>query len=72
MLQSRFIRNAFHVPIVVPEEFVGTVLDPAGDIGVGWAATGRVVLETAIGRWVVRRSDDNPIGHPIVAATIPT
>ena len=44
------------------EQGVGAVLDRGGDVGVGRAAVGRVVLEPAVGRRVVRRGDDDAVG----------
>ena len=44
------------------EERVGPVLDPAGHVGVGRAAVGRVVLEPAVVGRVVRRGDDDAVG----------
>ncbi len=45
------------------EEFVGAVLDGFGDVGVGGAAVGRVVLEAAILWRVVRGGDDDAVGE---------
>ena len=46
------------------EQPVRLGLDPAGDVGVGRAAVGRVVLEPAVVGRVVRRRDDDPVGQP--------
>ncbi len=45
------------------EEFVGPGGDPAGGVGVGRAAVGRVVLEAAVLGRVVRRRDDDAVGE---------
>ena len=46
------------------EQLVGAPGDPAGGVGVGRAAVGRVVLEPAVGGRVVRRRDDDAVGEP--------
>ncbi len=46
------------------EQRVRAVLDPGGHGGVSRPAVGRVVLEPAVRRWVVRRRDDDAVGEP--------
>ena len=45
------------------DDLVGSRGNPVGGIAVGRAAVRRVVLETAIGRRVVARRDDQPVGE---------
>src|SRR4029453_2459634 len=45
-----------------PEKPVGLVLAPTGDVGVGRAAVGRVVLEAAVLGRVVGGGDHDPVG----------
>ena len=46
-------RNPLHAVEPGAQQLVGTALDPAGDVGVGGAAVGRVVLEAAVFRRIV-------------------
>jgi len=46
----------------VGQQLVGAIGDPAGGIRVSGAAIGRVVLEAAIARGIVRRGDDDSVG----------
>lgn len=46
------------------DDLVGPLLDPAGRLGPGRAAVRRVVLESAVARRVVRRSDHYAVGEP--------
>ena len=62
--------RALHVAVAGAEQVVGAVLHPAGDVGVGGAAVGRVVLETAVARGIVGRGDDDAVGQPSVAAAV--
>src|SRR5439155_21147608 len=41
-------RHALHPTELVREQRVGAVLNPAGDLGIGGTAAGRIVLETAV------------------------
>ena len=43
------------------KQAVGAVLDPGGDVRIGRAAVGRVVLEAAVGGRVVRRGDHDAV-----------
>ncbi|MNT36178.1 hypothetical protein D3C72_1722460 [compost metagenome] len=52
------------------QKVVGLGLDPLGDIAVGRAAIGRVVLEATALRWVMRRRDDDAIGQATAAPTV--
>ncbi len=52
------------------QQRVGAVLHPTGDIAVGRAAIGWVVLEAAAVRRVVRRGDHNAIGKARAAALV--
>src|SRR5271166_4971219 len=53
-----------HVPR--SQQFVRPVLDPAGHVGIGGAAVGRVVLEASILGRIVRRRDDDAVGEMIL------
>ena len=47
---------------------LAALLDPAGDVGVGRPAIGRIVFEAAILGRIVRRRDDDAVGQAVVAA----
>jgi hypothetical protein len=53
------------------EQAVGLVLHPAGDVGVGRAAVGRVVLEAAVVGWVVRGGHHDAVGQVLAATPVP-
>ena len=55
---------------VFSQERVRGLLDPAGDVGVGRAAGGRIVFEAAVFGRVVRGRDDDPVGQPGRAAAV--
>ena len=59
-----------YAPQPVSEELVGLVLDPVGHGSVGRATGGRVVLDAAVLRRVVRRRDHDAIREPRRAATV--
>ena len=54
-----------------PQQPVGLVLDPAGDVGVGRAAVGRVVLEAAVLGRVVGRGDHDAVGQVVAPVPVP-
>src|SRR4030095_10474276 len=54
-----------------PQQPVGLVLDPAGDVGVGRAAVGRVVLEAAVLGRVVGGGDDDAVGQVVAPVPVP-
>ena len=54
------------VAIVCAQQFVGAVLNPAGDVGIGRAALGRIVFEAAIFGRIVRRGDDDSVGERLI------
>ena len=54
----------------VAQDLVGALGDHARRVGVGGAAVGRVVLEAAVARRVVRRGDDDAVGQVAVAAAV--
>ena len=62
--------HSLHTGIAVSQQVVSAVLDPLGHIGVGRPAIGRVVLEPAILRRVVRGSDDNAVGESVAAGAV--
>ena len=62
------IGHAFHVALLPRrEQGVGAMLNPAGDVGVGRAAVGRIVLEAAVARADCARGDDDAVGKMIFA-----
>ena len=65
-----FERHAFDSGIFRAQQLVSTVLDPARHCRVGRAAVGRIVLETAVLRRVVRGRDDDAVGEVILTATV--
>ncbi len=69
-LYGRRNRYPFHRSIVGAQQFVGPVLDPAGDIGVRRPAVGRVVLEAAVLGRIMRRCDDNAVREVVFAAAV--
>ena len=62
--------TGFRQIIEIGDQLVGPIGDPAGGVGVGGAAVRRVVLESAVLGWVVRRGDDDPVRQVIVPAPI--
>ena len=64
------IVEALDFVVVIGQQFVGAVGDPAGGIGVGRPAVGRVVLEAAVVRRIMRRGDDHAVGQPFGAALV--
>ena len=54
-----------------PQQPVGLVLDPAGDVGVGRAAVGRVVLEAAVLGRVVGGGDHDAVGQVVAPVPVP-
>ena len=55
------VRHPTHFVESVFQQLVRPVLDLLGDLGASRSAVGRVVLESAIGRRVVRRGDDDAV-----------
>ena len=69
-LQRPGQRHPLHRLEPVAQDLVGALGDHAGGVGVGGAAVGRVVLEAAVARRVVRRGDDDAVGQVAVAAAV--
>jgi hypothetical protein len=63
-------RHARHAGVPGAQQEVGAVLDPPRDVGVGRTAVGRVVLEAAVLRRVVRRRNDNAVREVLAAAAV--
>ena len=59
-----FVRNSLHALKPAFQKHIGPGFDPSGDFGIGRPAVGRVVLEAAIVRRIVRRRDDNAVRQP--------
>ena len=56
--------DSLHARQALGQEPVGLGLDPGGDGRPGGPAAGRVVLEAAARRWVVRRREHDPVRQP--------
>ena len=69
-LQRPSQRHPLDARSAVAQNLVGALGDYVGGVGVGGAAVGRVVLEAAVGRRVVRRRHDDPVGQPLGAAAV--
>lgn len=52
------------------EKLVGPIGDHRGDAGVGRTAAGRIVFESAVAGWVVRRGDDDAVGEHTRVVTV--
>ena len=63
-------RQPLHLGIAVAKQRVGARLDPLGDIGIGRPAVGRIVLEAAVLRRIVRGRNDDAVGEAIAAPAI--
>jgi hypothetical protein len=68
--KRRGIGEPLEVSVAVAQQSVGAILDPVGNIRIGRAAFGRVVLKTAIGGRVVRRRDNNAVGEAVFSAPV--
>ena len=68
--ERRCVRDALHAGVAGAQQLVGAILDPPRDVGVGRAAVGRVVLEAAVLRRIVRRRDDDAVGEVPAAAAV--
>ena len=69
-LERLLERHALHARVVALQQFVRPLLHDVGDVGVGRAAVGRVVFESAVCRRIVRRRDDDAVGEAVVPAAI--
>ena len=54
--------NPLHTDIPRAQQFVRAILYPAGHVGIGRAAVGRVVLEASILRRIVRWRNHDAVG----------
>ena len=64
------VGDFFYGGEVCGDDVVGAVFDPFGGGGVGGAAVGWVVLEAAVLGWIVRRGDNDAVGHVALASVI--
>ena len=64
------IRDPFHVPIAIPQQFIRPFFDPPGGVGVGRTAVRRVIFHAAILRRIVRRREDQAVRQPGRAGAI--
>ena len=62
-LERGFDRHPRDLVNALADDLVGAVGDPARRVRVGGPAVGRVVLEAAVARRVVRRRDDDAVGQ---------
>ena len=69
-LDGRGERHSLHLGVAAAQQLVGSTLNPGGDVGVGWTAIGRVVLEAAVFGRIVRGSDDDAVGEVSIAAAV--
>ena len=70
-LESRCVSGTrFTFGVAAAQQFVGAVLNPAGHIGVGRPAVGRIVFEAAVLGRIVRRRDDDAVGEMILAGAV--
>ena len=60
-LEGSIETDALNAFVTAAQQLVRAVLNPVGDVGVGWSAVGRIVFETAVGGRVVRRGDDDTV-----------
>ena len=68
--QGLLVAHALDPAQLVGQQLVGLGLDPFGDIGIGRATIGRVVLETAAFWRIVRRRNHYSIRQAAGAATV--
>ena len=65
-----FVRSALYIAVAGSHQFIGTILDPGGNVGVGGTAIRRIVFETAICRRIVGRGNDDAIGEVLFPSTV--
>ena len=65
-------RNALDTVQAGFQQFIGPVFNPAGGGGVRRPAVGRIVLEAAVLRRIVRGGDDNAVGQSGFPPAIPS
>ncbi len=63
-------RHALHAGLSPRSSSLARSWTQLGDVGVGGAAVGRVVLEAAILGRIVRRRDDDAVGEMLLAAAV--
>src|ERR1700689_5695100 len=63
-------RNSFDPCICCSQQFVRAILYPTGHVGIGWAAVGRVVLESSILGWIMRRRNHDAVSEMLLATTV--
>ena len=69
-LHRRLERDALHPCVAGAQQLVRAVLNPAGDVRIGRAAIGRVVLEAAVLGWIVRRRNHDAVGKMLFASAV--
>ena len=69
-LEGRRGRHTLHTGIRGPQQLIGAVFDPTRNVCIRRPAVGRIVLETSILRWIVRRGDNNAIGQVFLATSV--
>ena len=69
-IDGRVEGHALHIGIVLSEQLVGPVLNPLRHARFRRAAVGRVVLEPAVLRRVMRGRDHDAVRQPVLAAPV--
>jgi hypothetical protein len=67
---ARSYGNAADRAQILCQQLVGLPLDPAGDLVIGRTAVGRIVLEAAVLRRIMRGRDYDAVGQPALASAI--
>src|SRR5258705_13677773 len=63
-------RDAANILEPAGDQLVGFVLNPLGYAGVRWSAARRIVLDSAVFGWIVRRRDDYPVGKTFRSSAV--
>lgn len=65
-----FESNSFCASEGAFQKRIGPHFDPSHDVVIRGAAVGRIILEGAVVRWIVRKLEDNAVRQPCIAAAI--
>src|SRR5215472_8484660 len=63
-------RHTFYASITFSQQLVGALFDPLRYVSVGRATVGRIVLEAAVLRRVMRGRNNDAVGKVILAITV--
>src|SRR5215813_254701 len=69
-LHRRNEGHSLYAGVFLPQQLVGTVLDPLGHVGIRWTTVGWVILETTVLRRIMRGCDDDTVGKMLFSATV--